>query len=81
MRSIVFEFETENGVFRDALTFEDDATPSNEEIEAMKQERLNNWLYIIKNPPVVETKKLSLEDIPADAPPELVAAIKTFIEG
>ena len=47
---IDFEFETPYGKFADALWFPDGVAPSDEEVEAMKQERLNNWLAIV-NPP------------------------------
>jgi hypothetical protein len=47
---IDFEFETPYGKFADALWFSDGVVPSDEEVEAMKQERLNNWLAIV-NPP------------------------------
>lgn len=47
---IDFEFDTPHGVFRDALHFYDGAIPSDAEIEAMKQQRLNNWLAVV-NPP------------------------------
>lgn len=52
---IDFEFTTPNGVFRDALHFYDDVIPSDQEIENMKQQRLNNWLAIVNAPPIVET--------------------------
>jgi hypothetical protein len=48
---IDFEFETPYGKFADALWFPDDAEiPSDAEIEAMKQQRLNNWLALITAP-------------------------------
>jgi hypothetical protein len=43
MTTIPFEFDTEHGKFADALVFSDDV-PSDEEIEAMKQQRLRNWI-------------------------------------
>ena len=49
---IEFEYSTPHGIFRDALYVEDNV--SEQDIEAMKQERLNNWLAIIENPPVEE---------------------------
>jgi hypothetical protein len=49
---IDFEFETPYGKFADALWFPDGVVPSDEEIEAMKQERLNNWLALVT--PVTE---------------------------
>jgi len=51
---IDFEFETQYGKFADALYFEDDAIPSEVEIEALKQERLTNWLAIVTQVPVEE---------------------------
>lgn len=48
---IDFEFETPYGKFADALWFPDgQPIPSDEEIEAMKQERLNNWLALVSPP-------------------------------
>ena len=52
---IDFQFETEYGVFSDALWFADDASmPTDAEIEAAKQQRLNNWLAIVAPTPVIE---------------------------
>lgn len=36
----------------DALVLPDDVTYSDEEIEAMKQQRFDNWIAIITEPPV-----------------------------
>jgi hypothetical protein len=49
---IEFEYSTPHGIFRDALYVEEGL--SDEQIEAMKQERLNNWIAVIENPPVEE---------------------------
>ena len=51
MIKIDFEFETQYGVFRDALYLPDDHTFTDEQITAMKQERLDNWLFVVENPP------------------------------
>ena len=51
MISIVFEFTTKHGVFRDALHLPEDHTFTEDEINAMKQQRLDNWLNIVENPP------------------------------
>jgi hypothetical protein len=48
---IDFEVETEHGKFADALYFEDDAVPDEATIEALKQERVDNWIAIITAPP------------------------------
>lgn len=47
MIKIDFEYQTQYGVFRDALHLPEDHTFSDADIEAMKQERVNNWLAII----------------------------------
>jgi len=48
---IEFEFDTAHGVFRDAIILPDDHTLSDADIEAMKIERRDNWIYIVENPP------------------------------
>lgn len=53
MIKIVFEFETQYGKFCDALYFADDAIPDDVTIEAMKQERLDNWIVAVTAPPPV----------------------------
>ena len=46
-----FEFETTHGKFADTLWFPDDQPlPSDDEIEALKQQRLTNWLAIVDPP-------------------------------
>lgn len=51
---IDFEFNTEFGLFRDALHLPDDHGLTEEQLEAMKQERVNNWLAIVSAPPSEE---------------------------
>lgn len=46
-----FEFETQYGVFRDALYLPDDHNLSGAEIAAMKQQRLDNWIAAVTAPP------------------------------
>lgn len=50
MQTINFQFETQYGIFSDALILSDDevAVLTAEQIEAMKQERLSNWLAIFE---------------------------------
>ena len=50
MIKIDFEFETQYAKFSDALHLPDDHGLSDAEIEAMKQQRLDNWLAIIETP-------------------------------
>jgi hypothetical protein len=54
MIKIDFEFETEFGVFRDALHLPEERVYSREEVEKLKTERLNNWLAIVNPPPEQE---------------------------
>lgn len=49
---IIFEVETAHGMFRDALYFPADQVPSDEEIELLKQERVNNWIAVVTAPPI-----------------------------
>jgi len=48
MIKIDFSFETKYGKFADALHLPDDHGFTDEEIEAMKQQRLTNWLAIVE---------------------------------
>jgi len=52
MVSIEFEFDTQYGTFRDALVLPDDHGLSDAELEAMKQQRLDNWIAGITAPPI-----------------------------
>jgi hypothetical protein len=54
MIKIDFQFETKFGKFADALHLPDDHGLTDDEIEAMKQQRLTNWLAIVDAPPVEE---------------------------
>jgi hypothetical protein len=59
MIKIDFEFETENGIFRDALHLPEDNTLTDDEIQALKEQRRDNWLAIVNAPPV---------DVPPETP-------------
>lgn len=50
MVKIDFEFDSQYGKFADALHLPDDHGLSNAQIEALKQERLDNWLAILNAP-------------------------------
>lgn len=52
MIKIDFEFDTPQGVFRDALHLPDDHGMTNDQIEAMKVQRRDNWIAIVTAPPV-----------------------------
>lgn len=55
MINIIFEFESEFGTYRDAIYLPDDHPYTDEEIEAMKQARFDNWYAAVTTPPVEET--------------------------
>ena len=48
---IIYEY-THNGImFRDALYLADDHTYTDAEIDAMKQERISNWILLLTSAP------------------------------
>jgi hypothetical protein len=51
---IDFLFETQYGNFCDAIYLPDSHTLTDDEIEAMKQQRLNNWIAVVTAPSVEE---------------------------
>lgn len=61
---IDFEFDSKYGVFRDALHLPDDHGLSEAEIEAMKQQRFDNWIAVIEAPPVEEAVQEVIEEVP-----------------
>lgn len=68
---IDFEFTTQYGVFRDALYLDEDHQFTQGELSALKQDRLDNWLYAIENPPaptpeIVEIDGVSYEKVEFD---------------
>lgn len=54
MIKIDFEFETPHGKFADALHLPDDHTFTDAEIQAMKEQRRDNWIAVVTAPPVEE---------------------------
>jgi hypothetical protein len=44
---IDFEFDTAYGMFRDALYLPDNHTFTDAEIQAMKQQRVDNWIAVV----------------------------------
>lgn len=54
MIKIDFEFDSQYGVFRDALHLPDDHGMTEAEIQAMKQQRFDNWIAIVTAPPAEE---------------------------
>ena len=51
---INFEFDTPYGKFRDALHLPDNHGLSDAEIEAMKEQRRDNWIAVVTAPSVEE---------------------------
>jgi len=47
---IDFSFDTQYGKFADAIVLPDDHTLTDVEIEAMKQQRLDNWIAVLTTP-------------------------------
>lgn len=45
---IPFKFEFEFATYSDAITLEEDHTLTDQDIEDIKQQRLNTWLSIIR---------------------------------
>ena len=60
---IDFTFETQYGVFSDAITLPDDHTFTDNEIEAIKKERLSNWVAILEAPPSEEVIETPVEEV------------------
>jgi hypothetical protein len=60
---IDFEFTTPYGVFRDALYLDDDHQLTEAEINALKQERLDAWLYAVENPPEPELEIVEIDGV------------------
>jgi hypothetical protein len=63
MIKIDFKFDTEYGVFSDAISLPDDHTFADDEIEVMKQERLSNWIAIITAPSLEQSAFVVEENI------------------
>ena len=57
MIKIDFEFDSSYGVFRDALHLPEDHTFTDAEIQAMKQERYDNWWAAVNAPPAETTEE------------------------
>lgn len=61
---IDFEFETQYGKFADALWFPDgEPLPSDAEIEAIKQQRVDNWIATITAPQPEVVEETPVEEV------------------
>ena len=63
MIKIDFSFDTQYGVYRDALYLDDNHNFTEQEIETMKQERVDNWIAVIETPSSEEIVEAPIEDI------------------
>ena len=54
---IDFSFDTEYGKFCDAINLPDNHTYTEADIEAMKQQRLTNWIAVIEAPPIEDAEQ------------------------
>lgn len=63
MIKIDFSFDTQYGVYCDALYLDDNHSFTEQEIEAMKQERVDNWIAVIETPSSEEIVETPIEDI------------------
>jgi len=54
MVKIDFSFHSQYGTFADALVLEDDHGLTQDEINAIQQQRFDNWVAIITAPPSEE---------------------------
>lgn len=54
MIKIDFEFDTPHGVFRDALHLPNNHAFTEDKIQAMKEQRRDNWIAVVTAPPVEE---------------------------
>jgi hypothetical protein len=48
MIKIDFEFDTKYGVYRDALYLDENHTFTDDEIQVMKKQRVDNWVSVIE---------------------------------
>jgi len=57
MLKIDFEFDSQYGVFRDALHLPENHGMTDAEIQTMKQQRFDNWIAIVTAPPAEVVKE------------------------
>ena len=61
MIKIDFERQTRHGMYRDAITLPDDHQFTQAQIDAMMDERVNNWVAYMDNPPQPEPEPETVE--------------------
>ena len=57
MIKIDFSFETEHGLFKDALYLPDEHTFTEADIDAMKQQRVDAWISAVTAPAIEEVSE------------------------
>lgn len=62
---IRFEFTTKYGTYKDALNLADDHAFTEEELNQMKQLRVDRWVYNIENPAISDLTTIT-ENIPIE---------------
>lgn len=67
---IDFEFQTAYGLFRDALHLPDDHGLTDEQIGAMKQQRLDNWIAVVEAPTAIMEPEDSVTEEAPQIPSE-----------
>ena len=65
---IIFTFDTQYGTFCDALNLPEDHGFTDDQLEAMKQERLTNWLAVV-NPSPEQIEASRLQQLALDETP------------
>lgn len=60
---IDFGFATRHGEFRDALYLPENHAFTEEQIDTMKQERLDNWIQAVESPAEPEPERVEINGI------------------
>jgi hypothetical protein len=62
MLKIDFSFDTNYGVFRDALYLPENHSLAPAEIDELKKQRLDAWVYAVENPPLTNEEDGVLDE-------------------
>lgn len=63
MKSYPFTIKKGQLEYSDAIIVEDDVELTEQELEALKQERFDNWYAIITAPPIEGTEEVVAEEV------------------
>lgn len=63
MIKIDFEFDTKHGKFADALYLAEDHSYSESEIQAMKEQRRDNWINFVDNTPPATPNHIEIDGV------------------